>query len=121
MPLYQFKRLIEKYNVSFVSMISDPSEGHYDESGEWVPGETTEVLGSGAIVPLSQSLIYQSGGALTQYDRNLYTGMAIPLQSKIIYQGVHYTVTSKTPFSDYADFNLYVLKSDDTQNSGGSS
>jgi hypothetical protein len=119
MTLYKFKRLIEKYNVAF--NLLQKSEGHYDDSGEWVEGLGDPEPGHGAIVPLPQSLIYQSGGALTQYDRNLYTDMVIPLQSKIDYKGVRYTVTSKTPFSDYADFNLYVLKSDDTQNSGGTS
>lgn len=119
MTMYAFKRLIDKYKVSF--NLLQKSDGYYGDDGEWVPDEPVAIPASGALVPLPQSLIYQSGGALTQYDRNLYTGMTIPLQSKIVYQGVHYTITSKTPFSDYADFNLYVLKSDDTQNSGGSS
>ncbi|MCO7127813.1 hypothetical protein NIE88_18870 [Sporolactobacillus shoreicorticis] len=117
MAMYAFKRLIDKYNVSFD--LQRKAEGRYDDSGEGVEGLSDPEPGNGAIVPLPQSLIYQSGGALTQYDRNLYTDLDIPLQSKINYKDVHYTIVSKTPFSDYADFNLYVLKSDDTQNSGG--
>ncbi|WP_239984874.1 hypothetical protein [Sporolactobacillus pectinivorans] len=118
MALYKFKRLIDKYNVGFKLMIDDPNAGHYD-GGEWVPDDPAEIDGHGAIVPLPQSLIYQSGGTLTQFDRTLYTDMMIPLRSKVNYGEAHYTVVSKTPYSDYADFDQYVLKSDDTQVQAG--
>ncbi|EST12047.1 hypothetical protein [Sporolactobacillus laevolacticus] len=119
MVLYKFKRLMDKYNVNFNLIVDDPKAGHW-EAGEWVPGSPEPIPGHGSIVPMPQSLIYQSGGTLTAFDRIIYTDMVIPLQSHLDYNGAHYTVTSKIPYSEYADFDRYILKSDDTQTGGGS-
>lgn len=110
MKLYQFKRLIEKYSVPFTLLVE--TDGHY-EVGEWVEGKSEDTEENGALVPLPSSLIYQSGGRLTQYDRHLYIEKEIPLKSKVLYKGVTYHVESKTPYADYADFNQYVLKAND--------
>jgi hypothetical protein len=114
--MFKFKRLIEKYKVSFVLEKAKPeqtpvSAEDFDDQGR--PKETPiePVIASGALVPLPARLIYQSGGRLTEADRILYSiDHAIPLKSKITYKGLKYSVESKTPYEDYADFTQYTLK-----------
>lgn len=107
---YGFKRLIDRYSVPFTLISS--SDGRYDEIGEWVDGVTTETALQGALVPLPARAIYQSGGRLTQRDRQLYkTGDPIPEGSTVVYKGHRYKVESWTNHGDYADFDAYLLKS----------
>jgi hypothetical protein len=117
MKFYQFKKLIEKYSVSFTlekAENKDPSTltaDDYDAQGNYIGGSNPPVAAVGALVPLPQRLVYQSGGRLTEADRTLYsTDHEIPLKSKITYRGLVYHVESKTPFEDYADFTQYTLK-----------
>lgn len=41
MQYFNFEGLIEKYSCEFTAIVS--SEGKYDDSGEWVKGETREI------------------------------------------------------------------------------
>ncbi|MFB8733891.1 hypothetical protein ACEQPO_08035 [Bacillus sp. SL00103] len=87
------------------------SAGDYDDLGRWQDGESITTK-RGALVVLPSQLIYQSGGRLTTFDRQLYINKSveIPLKSKVIYKGSRYHVESMNPFEDYADFNSYILK-----------
>ncbi|MBY8913309.1 hypothetical protein KY305_11215 [Bacillus sp. YC2] len=106
---FYFQDLITEYAVLF-TLTTPADEGHYDDLGRWVSGESAISVESGALIPLPTQLIYQSGGRLTSYDRQLYINKNIPLKSRIEYDGVTYDVESKIPYSDYADFDSYILK-----------
>lgn len=108
--IYGFERLIKRYSVPF-KLISEV-DGYYDELGVWRQGTTLTSDMTGALVPLPARAVYQSGGRLTQRDRQLYkTGDEIPDGSIVEYKGHRYKVESWTNFGDYADFNAYLLKS----------
>ncbi|WP_426005355.1 hypothetical protein [Bacillus sp. DWP3-1] len=110
MSQFNFMKLIDKYSVTFDLIVQ--SEGDYDDIGRWQDGEPITTTQKGALVVLPSQLIYQSGGRLTTFDRQLYISKSveIPLKSKVIYKGSSYHVESTNPFEDYADFNSYILK-----------
>ncbi|QID51022.1 MULTISPECIES: hypothetical protein [Bacillus] len=106
---FQFGDLIEKYSVDF-TLLLPASEGFYDDLGKWVEGQPVESEEKGAIVPLQAQLIYQSGGRLTQMDRQLYFQKKIPFKAQVVFDGVTFLVEAMTPYETYADFNSYILK-----------
>lgn len=108
--IYRFKRLIDKYSVSFLLEIE--GTGAFDDLGEWQEGESAKTSQTGALVPLTQRQIYQSGGRLTDADRTLIISksVVIPPKSKVHYKGKTYHVEAMIPFEDYGDFNSYTLK-----------
>lgn len=108
--LYDFIRLIKKYSVKYEVVTA--SEGAY-VNGKYQQGIITLEERYGAIVPLSERKIYQSGGNYTSKDRQLFTTMPItsPLKdTKIRYKGDTYSIEEETPYSDYADAYVYVLR-----------
>lgn len=110
MKLYNFKRLIRKYSVTF--SLQRAQKGSY-VAGKWVEGENTTVEMRGAIVPMSDKKIYDSGGTYTQKDRELY--LTTPLEPpfsdlKVVYKGNTYAVEEGRNFEDYADAAVYNLK-----------
>lgn len=110
MKLYNFARLITKYSVPFHFIVT--SEGHYD-SGKWVPGEPILQEETGAIIPMPESKIRQSGGVYTAKDRQLIMLRPIPLalqSAKVCYKGNLYSIESETSYEDYADVAVYTLK-----------
>ncbi|MDQ0816068.1 hypothetical protein QF033_000646 [Bacillus pumilus] len=111
MSQFNFEKLIDKYSVTF-DLVVQSSEGDYDDLGRWQDGEAITTTQKGALVVLPSQLIYQSGGRLTTFDRQLYINKSvkIPPKSKVIYKGSTYHVESMNPFEDYADFNSYILK-----------
>lgn len=108
--IYSFKRLINRYSVPFLLEIGTP--GYRNDLGEWQEGVPITSEETGAIIPLTQRQIYQSGGSLKEADRTLIISSAvpIPLKSKVHYKGDTYHVEARIPFEDYADFNSYSLK-----------
>jgi len=110
LKLYNFNRLIDKYSVEFTLVVA--SEGHYD-GGEYVKGAEVETACKGAIVPISDSKIYQSGGTLTTKDRQLFMRVPInqPLKTvKVRFKGSAYSIEQETNFDDYSDAYIYLLK-----------
>lgn len=108
--LYNFDRLIDKYSVDFTLVTA--SEGSYID-GHYVAGNTTAELVRGAIVPISDNKIYQSGGTLTTKDRQLYmrTPIEAPLKTtKVRYKNDEYNIEQSTDFGDYANAYIYLLK-----------
>ena len=108
--LYDFHRLIDKYSCIFEVIYH--TEGAYVD-GKWRDGLTTVSEMSGAIVPLAETKIYQSGGTLKKTDRQLYT--VIPVtedlsKAKVRYKGKTYSIEEDTDYSDYADVYIYVLR-----------
>lgn len=108
--IYRFKRLIDKYAVPFDLEIE--TVGYRDDLGEWQPGIKATTEQRGALVPLTQRQIYQSGGRYTDADRTLVISksVVIPPKAKVHYKGQTYHVEALIPYEDYADFNSYSLK-----------
>lgn len=109
MKLYNFKRLIKKYSVTFCL---HKTQGEY-VSGKWEQGGEIVKGMQGAIVPMSNRKIYGSGGTYTEQDRELYvsTPLEAPLSDlKVVYKGNVYAVEEGRNFEDYADAAVYTLK-----------
>lgn len=110
MQLYNFKRLIDKYGV--VVQLQKKQGGTY-VGGKWI--EDNEVIRevSGAVVPISERKIYQSGGTLTQNDREWFISEALTgslIDYKVTYKGNVYSVEESRDYTDYANLAVYVLK-----------
>lgn len=108
--LYNFNRLIEKYSVDFTLVTF--SEGGY-VGNEYVKGEEVQTPCRGAIAPMPNSKIYQSGGTLTTKDRQLFmrTPFEKPLtNAKVLFKGNTYNIEQSTDYGDYADAYIYNLK-----------
>ena len=107
--LYDFTRLINKYSVEFSL---HKTQGRY-VAGKWEQGGELVTTMRGAIVPLSDQKIYDSGGTYTRQDRELYVTepLRAPLSDFfVVYKGNTYAIEEARNFEDYADAAVYVLK-----------
>ncbi len=110
MKLYNFIRLITKYSCDFT--VSVKERGEYS-GGIYQAGEDERIDMRGAVVPMSERKIYQSGGHYTTQDRDLYMKIPIPYpleDCRVLYQGDWYTVEEGTEYSEYADAWEYVMR-----------
>lgn len=108
--LYNFERLISKYSNEIV--IITKRAGQY-VNGRYVALDSEIKNIRGAITPLKNEKIYQSGGTLTASDRQLYTKEPINSDLNgvtIRYEGKTYKVEEDTDYSDYGVIYVYVLK-----------
>lgn len=107
--MFDFTDLIEKYSVSYTLII--PQKGGYVD-GYYQAGAEERKEMEGAIVPYKESRIYQSGGSLTQEDRELYSMARLEFEKNLVveHKGKKYKVESETDYSDYADVYVYALK-----------
>ena len=113
MKLYNFARLINKYSVTFCL---HKTQGRY-VSGKWEQGGEIVKEMRGAIVPVSDTKIYQSGGTYDKNDRELYMMQPLPKPLsdwKVVYKDKEYTVEVGKDFADYADVAVYTLKAVNT-------
>lgn len=109
--LYNFSDLIEEYSVE-CELIRETGRGSY-VGGNWVPQAALPAeTAAGAVIPMTDRKIYQSGGMYTQNDREFITQKDIPLEpaAYIIFQGMKYHVESETDYNVYAGFHVYNLK-----------
>lgn len=109
MKLYNFSRLIMKYGVNFEIIEAD---GKYI-GGHWTEGKTETRNGFGAVIPLTERKIYQSGGSYTAKDRQLYTFKSLQgdlRNIKVRYKDNVYSVEQETDYSDYSDVFIYLMK-----------
>ena len=107
---FNFTYLIKKYSSDFVAEI--PSEGKFDDMGDYVSSEPTKVTLHGAIISHRQSKIFKSGGAITEKDMALY--MLEPLKNslqgaKITYEGKCYSIGSLLENSKFTGVWAYNL------------
>lgn len=104
-----FSRIIEKYSTDFT--IIEFSEGNY-EDGEYVKGNEIRNPKKGAIFPMSQRKIYNSGGNYKTQDKQLYTTQYISLETEkfILHNKRKYKIEEDTDYSDFADIYIYILK-----------
>lgn len=105
--LYDFTRLIKKYSNKFEVISSE--DGKYVD-GKYQAGLSTVEEMSGAIIPMTERKIYQSGGALKSTDIQLYTIKPLPKDCKVRYKNNTYSVEEETNHEDYADAYVYVLR-----------
>lgn len=112
MQYFDFNRLITKYSAPFT--LKTPSEGSY-VSGHYVEGGETEETRTGAIIALSETKVYQSGGYLTTQDRHLYS--LTPIEGalegcKVVFDGNTYSVEEDAQNGNerFTGVYSYVLK-----------
>ena len=108
---FDFSRLIEKYSCDFVAVI--PSEGYFDDMGEYVKGKPKEETLRGAIISHRESKIFKSGGTITEQDKALY--MLHPLKNslqgaKIAHGGKWYSIGSLLENSEFTGVWSYNLR-----------
>ncbi len=88
--IYNFNRLVNKYSTDIT--VKTYGKGGY-VNGRYVPGETSETIVRGAVIPYSTMKIFQSGGNIKLTDMQLYTLNPVDLDldnSKIIYKNKIY-------------------------------
>ena len=107
---YNFVDLIRRHSVTFELLTY--SGGSY-VGGKFQNGDETVSERSGAILPLTDRKIYQSGGTYTTKDRALY--MSTPLEGalktlRVRYKGNVYSVEDERDFEDYSEAYIYTLK-----------
>lgn len=110
MNRYNFNDLVKRHSVSFKAV--SKSEGEYI-GGRYQEGTETVTEHTGAIIPLSERKIHNTGGSYTAKDRNLY--MTEPLtgalkEMQIRYKGNTYSIEEEKDFSDYSDVYVYLLR-----------
>jgi len=112
MPQYfNFESLIKKYSTEFTAIV--PSEGGYNDSGDYVAGEEKKIKLVGAIISHRLSKIFRSEGTITEQDRALY--MLEPLENslkgaKVIHGGNLYRVGDLLENSEFTGVYSYTLK-----------
>lgn len=109
MKLYNFARLIKKYAAS--CQLENTTEGAWRAGGH-SNGQTTLTNISGAVVPINEKRIQNSGGSYKRGDCEFITTQHIVIHSKtyLIHNGKRYKLEDSTDYSDYADFNVYLAR-----------
>lgn len=109
MKRYNFTRLINKYAVN--CQLVTFAEGKW-EGGEWQEGQKNISDISGAVVPISEKRVQNSGGSYQQGDLEFITTQSIEITSDtyLVYHGKHYKLMDTTDYSEYADFHTYLAK-----------
>lgn len=108
---FDFYDLINDNSVEFIAEV--PSEGYWNEAGEFVKGSPKRYTLRGAIIAHRESKIFRSEGTLTGQDRALY--MLEPLENalqmaKIIHEGKVFSVGDMLENSEITGVWAYTLK-----------
>lgn len=109
--LFQFDRLLQKYSAK-CGLLSEASSGNY-VGGEWLPAPAPPLEDIiGAVLPMTDRKIYQSGGIYSEQDKEFLTTQEIPLVPVhyVVHKGMKYQVQENTDYSDFAGFYAYNLK-----------
>lgn len=107
--IYHFERLIEKYGVD--CKLLRKGEGYW-LAGEYHDGNMIETDINGAVVPISEKRVQNSGGSYKQGDCEFITTQPIEVLGEVylVHKGKKYKLEDSTDYSDYADFNIYVAR-----------
>jgi len=106
---YNFKRLIEKHQVTFTAVVK--GEGYYNDYGKWVEGSPTNEQREGAILPISKDdLKHVENGTYTTKDRKIYALSPLSVGDEITYEGQTYTIDQNKPYNAYTDIYIYFAK-----------
>lgn len=93
MPYFNFNNLIRKYSRNFTFV--QTSEGHYDDMGDWAPGEKSESVLSGAIIGFAETKLYRENSTLTADDKRLFMLSELPgalTDSYVLFEGNKYKI-----------------------------
>lgn len=109
MRMYNFAKLIKKYSAA--CQLVTIAEGSW-HAGSWREGEKTETPINGAVVPIAEKRIQNSGGFYQQGDCDFITLTPVEITSNtyLVYKGKTYKLMDSTDYSEYADFNTYVAR-----------
>lgn len=122
---YNFKRLIRKYTVSFFVQLpandKQFKDDEVDDLGNPInPEYTAQKPFKGAIIPFNSREVYQSGGRITESDRQLYIDLGnseemreklhLPPKTKVFHQSRVYFVEGEGNYLDFSHFVIYTLK-----------
>lgn len=109
MKLYNFARLIKKYSVT--CKLETTADGYWS-GGDYHEGKPVTVDVKGAVVPISEERIQDSGGSYKRGDCEFITTETIAATDKthLTHNGKRYKLEKSTDYSDYADFNVYVAR-----------
>ena len=111
MQLYNFKRLIRKYNSEITQITL--ADGYYDDAGDWIKGEAEETTINGAVISFKESKIYRSEGTLTTNDRRLFTLEPVPNAlkgTKAVVNGILYSIEDCTESAKFTGVYAYTLR-----------
>ena len=109
--LFNFSRLINKYKSEFKTITL--ASGYYNDAGDWVKGEESEITLTGAVISFTENKIYRSDGTLTTNDKRLF--MLSPIDnalkgSKVIYEGNVYNIQDSRDNARFTGVWAYTLK-----------
>ena len=111
MQYFNFSRLVKKYSSEFkaITLIS----GYWNDSGDWVDGETKEITKQGAIISYGDKTINNSNGAITEKDMCLLS--LKQLDDKIIgveveYEGNIYKIQTAKSNAKFTGVWKYTMK-----------
>lgn len=112
MQYFNFRRLINKYMCNFT--LKKVSEGSY-VGGQYQQGSVEEIELTGAIMAVSATKIYQSGGYYKKQDKRLYT--LDPIEGslegcKVVYNNKEYSIEEDNQNGDeqFTGVSSYVLR-----------
>lgn len=111
MQYMDFSLLIEQHSTDFVAEL--PSEGFWNDEGDFVQGEPMRKTLRGAIIAHREHKIFRSEGKLTAKDKALY--MLEPIENslhgaKIVYEDIVYRIGDLLENSKFTGVWAYSLK-----------
>ncbi len=130
MDKIDFSDLLEEFAVPLevYPLASNPTSeesgdkqlnGHWDEAGKYHVDSTKDVEPLKINEPFIndrtylQELSYNTGGTLSDYDAVWYSSHSVPVHSRVIHNGIIYTVENVSDYTDYSNVIQYELKAGD--------
>ena len=106
---YHMSRLIRRYEVP-MQLITEEPGGYDPESGIYRKSKPVLSDFRGAVMPVPERVVYESGGRYTREDRVIYSTWGLPIKSKIVYRNAIYSVEDAADYTEYSDFFQYVVR-----------
>lgn len=108
MNFYSFTRLINKYSVDVEVEPNTSLPAEYDEDGEPIKTGSGPIIMRMAVIPFDFRTINQSGGLITQSDRQIYSLTPLTNGTHIKHQGMTFKIDTSIDFTPYGDFYRYM-------------
>jgi hypothetical protein len=106
---FEFADFVDEFKVNFTAY--QTTEGHWNDSGDWVEGGETQIPMVGIMLPLTQNdLRYAENGTFSVKDKKIYTTEELLLGQKVEYEGDVYTIQNFKDYSAYADVYIYYAR-----------
>lgn len=108
---FDFSYLINKYSTEFTVEI--PSEGKYNDAGEWEAGTPTKQTLRGAIISFAEAKRFRSEGNLTEKDMRLFMLEKLAdewIGATVIYENNKYFIEQSTNNHQFTGVFFYLLK-----------